>query len=654
MNKSYIKQKENDLNCHRSSYYRLPFAAIALLLSSISPVFAAAPVFTSTPAQRTNGSNEVGQQENHENNQQKSHENLVLVDEESHPEKEESHPEKQVSSQDQSNKITVTSTATSKEADSTKWQSDYTTSSLGFMDDIVNSLGIVNALDSRSYAPNHSSRTLDENALNISETWKSDDVSNDFNISRPIPNPANEMWNRGSMILSIKKNHTLLGVAAKAGPDSVSIGTSAKAEQWSVAVGTDATAGQSSVALGESTQSTNQAIAIGNRVKADFYGVAVGVSTTATEFATSIGSNSRAQKRGTSLGYNASAGFWSVAIGSLTITDTDFGTALGTSTEVTSPSGVAIGYLSLGNRQSGIAGYDPLSQLHSPSNNKDIAWIASKAAVSIGNSDKNITRQIIGLSAGTHDTDAVNVAQLKALEIKLDNSVADVKKQVDKNSNAIQEINSQIDTSAQNGETPQEIVDGFVAYEKDEEGKKTNTIKLIGGDEGQPVTIDNIADGAITTDSKEAVNGSQLYDVAQKANAYTDQQIKEKLDAAVLEANKELVETAVSTVVGEKFKDYDQKISEFDGKIAGLTQRMEETSNEAKQAAAVGLAVANLRYNDTPGTLSISVGAGLWRSQTAFAVGAGFTSSNGKILSNLSATTAGGNFGFGAGLTFSF
>ncbi|WP_282460434.1 YadA-like family protein, partial [Bartonella henselae] len=52
-----------------------------------------------------------------------------------------------------------------------------------------------------------------------------------------------------------------------------------------------------------------------------------------------------------------------------------------------------------------------------------------------------------------------------------------------------------------------------------------------------------------------------------------------------------------------------------------------------------------------PGSLSLSFGTGIWRSQSAFAVGAGYTSEDGNIRSNLSITNAGGHWGVGAGIT---
>ncbi|ETS04087.1 hypothetical protein Q655_01672, partial [Bartonella henselae JK 51] len=78
---------------------------------------------------------------------------------------------------------------------------------------------------------------------------------------------------------------------------------------------------------------------------------------------------------------------------------------------------------------------------------------------------------------------------------------------------------------------------------------------------------------------------------------------------------------------------------------------VEDVRKEARQAAAIGLAVSNLRYNDLPGKLSVALGSGIWRSQSAFAFGAGYTSEDGNIRSNLSVTNAGGSWGVGVGLS---
>ena len=59
----------------------------------------------------------------------------------------------------------------------------------------------------------------------------------------------------------------------------------------------------------------------------------------------------------------------------------------------------------------GAAGYDPVTGDASTETNP--TWKATSAAVSVGDVENGITRQITSVAAGTADTDAVNVAQLK-------------------------------------------------------------------------------------------------------------------------------------------------------------------------------------------------------------------------------------------------
>ncbi|WP_375651124.1 YadA-like family protein, partial [Bartonella sp. OT172YNZD] len=87
-----------------------------------------------------------------------------------------------------------------------------------------------------------------------------------------------------------------------------------------------------------------------------------------------------------------------------------------------------------------------------------------------------------------------------------------------------------------------------------------------------------------------------------------------------------------------------------DMKFETLNYAIEDVRKEARQAAAIGLAVAGLRYNDTPGKLSVSFGTGVWRSQSAFAIGAGYTSEDGNIRSNVSVTSTGRHWGVSAGV----
>ena len=93
-------------------------------------------------------------------------------------------------------------------------------------------------------------------------------------------------------------------------------------------------------------------------------------------------------------------------------------TILGYNANATVEGGVALGAGSVASLDSGkvlnIVGYDPAKGDHST----DITgtWKSTAAAVSIGDASKNITRQITNVAAGKQDTDAVNVAQLKAAQ----------------------------------------------------------------------------------------------------------------------------------------------------------------------------------------------------------------------------------------------
>ncbi|WP_166428881.1 Vomp family autotransporter [Bartonella saheliensis] len=183
------------------------------------------------------------------------------------------------------------------------------------------------------------------------------------------------------------------------------------------------------------------------------------------------------------------------------------------------------------------------------------------------------------------------------------------------------------------------VADIAVKYDKGNDGKKKNKVTLIGMSESDPVLIDNVADGRIESGSKEAVTGGQLYD-------YTDQKMNLVLSNAKRytdERFNDIVNNTVNNAVNET-KSY------TDIKFESLRYEIKKLRKESKQAAAVGLAVSNLSYEDTPGSLSLSIGTGVWRNQSAFAIGAGYMSENGKIRSNISATSSGRHWGIGAGL----
>ena len=239
-----------------------------------------------------------------------------------------------------------------------------------------------------------------------------------------------------------------IGKDAAAGVSKdVAVGDNAKANNHTTskdqkiggatAIGTDTVAkgnGASAYGYGAKAEDT-YASALGNQARATgTAATAVGVSTQATgAFSSALGSNAKATGTG--------------AVGIGLATDADAG--------ATGPSSVSIGYqagasiqesVALGAHSkttvnSGVQGYDP-----SAKNKTDATWQSTKGAVSVGDVDKNITRQITSVAAGTKDTDAVNVAQLKSLDAKVETN----KTNIETNKNNIETNKNNIATNTSN------------------------------------------------------------------------------------------------------------------------------------------------------------------------------------------------------------
>lgn len=89
-------------------------------------------------------------------------------------------------------------------------------------------------------------------------------------------------------------------------------------------------------------------------------------------------------------------------------------TILGYNANATVDGGVALGAGSVASVDKNAIGYDPVTK--KASTDTSSTWKSTAAAVSVGDASKNMTRQITNVAAGTQDTDAVNVAQLKAAQ----------------------------------------------------------------------------------------------------------------------------------------------------------------------------------------------------------------------------------------------
>ena len=234
-------------------------------------------------------------------------------------------------------------------------------------------------------------------------------------------NKASGMIAIGQDVLANNTNTIAMGIQAKAtGRSSMAFGQSANAT------------GSGAFALGQATNATSHgSIAMGNGAQSTGSG------------STALGRTAKALNDGTvALGFSAEAtGDGAIAIGGdgkgapFDATNTTFA-GLGEKTTATAKNAVAIGHQATANIEGGVAlgseskttkdagetGYNPAAgrtnKYDNLTNNTKAALTSTRAAVSIGDDSASVTRQLTGLAAGTQDTDAVNVAQLKAVNLK--------------------------------------------------------------------------------------------------------------------------------------------------------------------------------------------------------------------------------------------
>ncbi|MDO7541109.1 ESPR-type extended signal peptide-containing protein, partial [Acinetobacter nosocomialis] len=234
---------------------------------------------------------------------------------------------------------------------------------------------------------------------------------------------------------------TALGAVATAGaPISVALGVKAEAQgQGSLSIGSLAyTKNTGDVAVGVNSAATGGdsiAIGAGSDLKGTAYvqsgasaskkgasasganSISIGTNTAATGTnAVVVGTQSTASNLAVAVGSVATAGDQSVSIGSNSAASSQTSVAIGVRAQTLQTNSVALGSDSVADRASGSLGYDPLTETSTTNTNS--TWKATDAAVSVGNGTTR-TRQITSVAAGTNDTDAANVAQLKKATSKV-------------------------------------------------------------------------------------------------------------------------------------------------------------------------------------------------------------------------------------------
>ena len=252
----------------------------------------------------------------------------------------------------------------------------------------------------------------------------------------------------GHLSSAIGKNGVAVGTnRTTAALGGVAVGQAAKSNKfYSVAMGMNVTAdGDNSVALGGSASANSEGtIAIGS------YGstptkatgnraLAIGSATTANGLESiAIGSrvNSTSQH--------------SIAIGTGANASAVKSVAIGPDSRATVDGGVALGRDSVANVEGGVTnkGYNPnINRTDNYSGLTGNVLTSTTGAVSIGNGT-TVTRQLTGLAAGTKDTDAVNVAQLKSVNLAFSGNVNTGNVNIANSTLGIKGDNTYITTSA--------------------------------------------------------------------------------------------------------------------------------------------------------------------------------------------------------------
>lgn len=244
-----------------------------------------------------------------------------------------------------------------------------------------------------------------------------------------------------------------------------------------------------------------------------------------------------------------------VSVGAAAAAKNNGATAAGAHSAVDVNYGVALGAYTEAHRQTAASGhYAPEgaseAEKQAVSNTARAADGKYYGVASIGNNGH--TRQLVGVAAGSLDTDAANVAQLKALENSMSRSVEAAKKENGGKIKALDDMAVKYDgkdktsvTFGTRGKPVQlaNVAEGYSYYDAANygqlnrlenvlnykietvakqqaaddrlnvkyDGKDKNSVTLTSAQEGEAVRLTNVADGKIVQYGRDAVNGGQLW-----------------------------------------------------------------------------------------------------------------------------------------------
>lgn len=349
---------------------------------------------------------------------------------------------------------------------------------------------------------------------------------------------------------------------------------------------------------------------------------------------------------------------------------------LGHNANATVDGGVAIGSGSVASVDKGVEGYKPNSSVDT-STDPAGTWKSTDAAVSVGKADGSMTRQITGVAAGTQDTDAVNVAQLK-------NALSGAKDDNDtlkSDANALTLNGNTLSMSVE--DTAGHKVSGSVDLSKFAQAVDTNTTYTLTGEanpDNNTTTItlgDNSGNkNSVTvatkdTDTRNTVKAGEnvTLDTTDNADGSHEYTVNVKADGKVEAGSTKIVsggtvynETRVqkdgtyvkaSNTAGENLTALDSQVASNAGavnELNGRVNRLDSRINKVGAGAAALAALHPLDFNPDD-KWDFAVGYGNYRNANSVALGAFYRPNENTMLS------LGTNFGngenmFNAGVSF--
>lgn len=309
----------------------------------------------------------------------------------------------------------------------------------------------------------------------------------------------------------------------------------------------------------------------------------------------------------------------SVVIGSSAsglTTSVENAVAIGSETNVTENGGVALGSSSVASTAAGETGYDPSTK--STSTQATSTWKATNAAVSVGNGT-TVTRQITSVAAGANDTDAVNVAQLKAaaIEVTGTGSITVTPTQDSTDGHTVYTISG---TAGSGGTTytagDNITIDNDVISAKDTRntvvaGDNTSIDETANSDGSSTYTVNVKTGGQIENGNTGIVTGGTVYNETRVTN--NGSYIKSDNTAG---QNLSVLDSQVKTNA-DNISNLDNRVNNMGSSISKLGNRLDKVG-----AGAAALAALHPMDFDENNKLTFAAGLGNYRSQNAAAIGA--------------------------------